>query len=256
MVKSKLFLLMATLILVALLVGACTRQPSPSLTPTPTPPPGPTQATELTEIEVSNAADARDAALAYLRENESEQAPSADIVWQERNITPRGVAGVGGETIEFTSGEWTITVSYPVPPPEDIIYDVAVINAKLDWHWSGTVKADSSMIEFDPFKQPGREKSRVMSEEFLRESPTFATSGIEDTLRLAEAIIPLEPCAFCWTFIYEFDSRHAGYGDTSGQVVAEVITPHRAVIAIEQFKVKSAVMDDKWDMIKQEMIGD
>ena len=239
MVKSKCFLAMATLSLATLLISACTSQPSP----TPT-----------TELEVSNAADARDAALAYLRENESENAPSADIVWEEQNVTPPGVAGVGGEAIEFTSAEWAITVSYPVLPQEGIEYDVVVASTKRDWHWSGTVKADGSVAEFDPFKQPNKEKSRVIAEEFLRESPTFVTSGIEGTLRLADTKTPM--CAFCWVFIFEFDSRHAGYGDTSRQAVAEVITPHRAEIFVREFEVTSAVMDDKWDMIKQEMISD
>jgi len=32
-----------------------------------------------------------------------------------------------------------------------------------------------------------------------------------------------------------------------------VITPHQAVIAVEQPEITSAVMDDKWDMITREM---
>ena len=239
MVKSKFFLVVATLSLTVLLLSACTNQPSP----TPT-----------VKLEVSNAADARDAAFAYLRENESENAPSADIVWQERNITPSGVAGVGGETIEFTADGWAITVSYPVPPPEDTAYNVAVSNIKLNWHWSGTIKADGSVTKFKPFMTAKKEKSQAIAEEFLRSSQTFVTSGIEDTLRLVDSKLP--KCAFCWIFIFEFDSKHAGYGDTSGQATAEVITPHRAEIFVQEFEVASAVMDDKWDMIKQELIGD
>jgi len=236
--KNKFLLIMATLSLVALLINACAR------------PPGPAPATELADDVVI---DARDAALAYLRQNESERAPGAGIVWQERNITPAGVTAAGGETIEFTSGEWTITVSYPLPLSADSEYDVVIANTDLGWHWSGTVKADGSVTEFDSFKQPNREKSRVIAEEFLRNSPTFLASGMADTLRLADTKTPM--CAFCWTFIYEFQSRHAGYGDTSGQAAAQVITPHRAEILIQEFKVKSAIMDDRWDMIKQEMSG-
>ncbi|UCG55310.1 MAG: hypothetical protein JSV32_03615 [Dehalococcoidia bacterium] len=239
MVKSKFFLVMATLSLSALLISACASQPSP---------------TPATELKDSKATEARDAALAYLRGNESENAPSADIVWEERNVTPRGVAEVRGETIEFTSAEWTITVSYPLPLQEDTEYDVVVSSTDYDWHWSGTVKADGSVTEFDPFKQPNKEKSRVVAEEFLRKSPTFANSGIEDTLRLTDTKTPMR--AFCWVFIFEFDSRHAGYGDTNGQAVAEVITPHLAEILVQGFEVASAVIDDKWDMIKQELISD
>ena len=34
-----------------------------------------------------------------------------------------------------------------------------------------------------------------------------------------------------------------------------MITPHRATITLEQSEVKHAVMDDKWDMLKQVMVG-
>jgi len=237
MVKRKFFLVMVTLNLVALLIGACTSQPSP----TPT-----------TELEVSNAAKARDAALAYLRENESENAPSANIVWEVRSVTPTGVTGAGGETIEFTSDGWMITVSYSALPPEDREYNLAVSSTELDWHWSGTVKGDGSVTEFKPFMTPNKAKSQAIAEEFLRNSPTFTTSGIEDTLRLVDTETPT--CAFCWVFIFEFNSRHASYGDTSGQATAEVITPHRAEIFVQGFEVTSGVMDDKWDMVNQAML--
>ncbi len=62
-------------------------------------------------------------------------------------------------------------------------------------------------------------------------------------------------CPSCWEFTFEFDSRHAGYGDRTGQVLAQVITPHRAVVTVEEGEVTSAVMDGKWDMLRQEMIG-
>jgi len=54
-----------------------------------------------------------------------------------------------------------------------------------------------------------------------------------------------------WIFFFEFDSRHAGYGDRTGQVLAQVITPHKAAITVEQGEIKLALMDKKWDMINQ-----
>ena len=59
---------------------------------------------------------------------------------------------------------------------------------------------------------------------------------------------------FCWAFTSEFESRHAGYGKRTGQMLAQVITPHQASIAVEQLEMQSAVMDDEWDMIKQKML--
>ena len=90
---------------------------------------------------------------------------------------------------------------------------------------------------------------RKVAEGFARNSPTFVFDGIEDTLRLADTLRPR--CPYCWVFVFEFDSRHAGYGDRTGQMLAQVITSHEVSIAVEQLEITSAVMDNKWDMIGQ-----
>ena len=105
-----------------------------------------------------------------------------------------------------------------------------------------------------PFRQMSQEGSLEIAQEFLRNSPTFVFDGIGDTLRLVDTLRPRCPC--CWVFIFEFDSRHAGYGDRTGQMLAEVITPHQVSIAVEQLEITSAVMDNKWDMLRQEMIDE
>jgi len=97
-----------------------------------------------------------------------------------------------------------------------------------------------------------QQESQNIAEEFVKNSPTFMFDGMEDTLRLTE--FTNLKCDYCWQFIFEFDSRHAGYGDREGQMLAQVITPHKAVINVEQGEIKSAVMDEKWDMINQKML--
>ncbi len=96
------------------------------------------------------------------------------------------------------------------------------------------------------------EESGEIAEEYLRNSPTFTFDGIEDTLRLVDT--HTARCPFCWAFEFEFQCRHAGYGDRSGQAVAEVITPHTASIMLQEGEVVQAVMDEVWDMMKQEML--
>ena len=98
------------------------------------------------------------------------------------------------------------------------------------------------------------EESRDIAEDFLLNSPTFVFDGIEDSLELVDTQ-PVQ-CSSCWQFTFEFESRHAGYGDRTGQVLAEVITPHQAIIMVEQGEVTDAVMDDKWDMLAQQEIGE
>jgi len=94
--------------------------------------------------------------------------------------------------------------------------------------------------------------SRQLAEEFVKNSPTFKFDGIEDTLELVETLYP--DIEDAWTFAFRFESRHAGYGDRTGQTLAQVITPHEAVITVEEGMIKSAVMDEKWDMIRQETL--
>jgi len=231
MTRAKSCLGVVVLSLAALLMGGCA---SDSVSP------------------VETAADARDAAIAYLQEHEPQNAPGKGIEWQEQDVTPLGL--VGAVTKEFVSDEWTIKVFYPVVLPENTVYQVVVSSIKLGWHWEGSVKYDGSVAEVSAFKQMSKEESQGVAEEFVKNSPTFTFDGIEDTLRLTGALTAR--CPYCWVFIFEFDSRHAGYGDRTGQALAEVITPHRAVIAVEQLEITSAIMDYEWDMLRQTMISE
>jgi hypothetical protein len=90
---------------------------------------------------------------------------------------------------------------------------------------------------------------RQAAESFVRESPTFQFDGMEDTLKLADTLVISEPNS--WTFVYEFDSRHAGYGDRIGMVLAQVITPHVASITVTEGEVVYATLDNDWDMLEQ-----
>jgi len=204
-----------------------------------------------TGLKVRDASEARDTALTYLREHEGQNAPTAGIEWQAEDITPPGLVGVGMK--EFASDEWTIKVSYPIVAPENTVYQVVVSSVKLGWHWKGSVDADGNVTEVSAFKQMSEAESWNLAEEFVRNSPTFVFDGITDTFRLADTLTAR--CPYCWVFIFEFDSAHAGYGDRTGQALAEVITHHKASIAVEQLEITSAVMDSKWDMIRQEMIS-
>ncbi len=230
MIKAKSYIGVIILSVLALLLGSCA---SPVLA-------------------IESAADARDAALAYLRESEGENAPGPGIVWQEEDVTPPG--WVGGVFKEFTSDDWTIEVSYPVVLPEETVYEVVLTSIKLGWYWKGKVKADGSVTELGAFKQMSKEESQRIAEEFVENSPTFVYDGIESTLILTDTLTAR--CPYCWVFIFEFDSSHAGYGDRTGQALAEVITSHQAVIGIEQLEITSAVLDDKWDMVRQAMVSE
>jgi hypothetical protein len=86
---------------------------------------------------------------------------------------------------------------------------------------------------------------------YLKTSPTFRFDGIEETIEVEETRI-LESYPIQYIVIISFDSRHAGYGDRAGQVLAQVVTPHSAWIKVVNGEVVSAVLDNTWDELSQE----
>ena len=106
----------------------------------------------------------------------------------------------------------------------------------------------------DIIKPPTEEESLKIAEEFVRNSPTFAFDGIEDSIKSVGGFGP-DPCSPGYSFRFEFDSRHPGYGDRMGQALAQVITHHIAEIYIsfDGGEVTFAIMDGKWDMLNQKM---
>lgn len=78
---------------------------------------------------------------------------------------------------------------------------------------------------------------------------TFKFDGMDDTLKVAmdDSGVPI-------VAIVEFTSRHAGFGDRSDMMTAEVLTPHTCIIKISQGQVIYAVMDGQWDMLTQKVL--
>jgi hypothetical protein len=97
-----------------------------------------------------------------------------------------------------------------------------------------------------------QEKSEQIARDFVIKEPTFAFDGMLDTLELVETATLR--CPHCWEFVYEFNCAAAGYGDRTGLILAQVITPHSARVTVQEGIVTSATMDGKWDMIEQKLI--
>lgn len=111
-----------------------------------------------------------------------------------------------------------------------------------------------------------RDTASLIVEQFVTNEATYKYDGMEDTLSiqvenanningrdLAMAMIVM-PQERSYTFKAKYDSRHSGYGDRAGKILAQVITPHEAKITVENCKVVSATMDGKWDMITEKAI--
>lgn len=102
-------------------------------------------------------------------------------------------------------------------------------------------------------KSDSIKESNKIAEKFVKNSPTYKFDGYD--LKHIETLYPeIVDKPYLWTFVFEFKSTHSGYGDRTGEMVNEVITPHEAHITVDAGKVTTAVLDLKWDMIEQKMI--
>lgn len=107
-----------------------------------------------------------------------------------------------------------------------------------------------------PPPKPGpmtQEQSQDVALEFIKNAPTFAFDGMTETLKLAESKATGEPNA--WEFTYSFENRHGGYGDRTGKIVTQAITPHTARVVVKDGVVASATLDGRWDERGQKPLG-
>ena len=99
----------------------------------------------------------------------------------------------------------------------------------------------------------GDEVDRRLAESFLRNSPTFRFDGLPDTIRLLDRAAG--DCETCLVYTFGFDSSHPGYGDRTDLPLAAAVTPHEAIISIEDGLVTDARIDSIWDVIMQSPIA-
>jgi hypothetical protein len=196
-------------------------------------------------------------ALDWLRLQYPDRAPEKGATWVTEDVPvlgPNGQPLLGAAEKRFTSDGWVADVSWAVVAPEFMQYQITLRSPTKGWFWKGAVKAMGGQVSEETGMQAMSEAlAEQLAGEFLMASATFRTSGISGTLELVET--RSGDCPYCWQFIFDFESRNSGYGDTTGQVVLPVITPHRAVITVETMDVVEAVMDGRWDMSAQKFIA-
>jgi serpin B len=88
---------------------------------------------------------AREQALAYISAHHGLTVPAPGTDWTEFRATPEGL--VGAETYEYRSEDWSITISYPVVAPENVVYDVVVANEGQGLRWEGQVTPQGEVEE-------------------------------------------------------------------------------------------------------------
>jgi len=200
--------------------------------------------------------DAFDIAVKWLREEYRTIVPEEGTAWTSEEMPVIGPGGdplVGAAKMHIYSDEWDAMVYWAVVAPQYLEYVIVLKNPLKGWRWTGSVTGiEGEVIEEEPLAEVSMRSSEVLAGTFVTNSPTFLFDGIPDTLELTDKA--QARCPYCWVFTFEFDSAAAGYGDRTGQELAQVITHHVAVVTAETGDVTSAILDGKWNMLQQKML--
>lgn len=100
------------------------------------------------------------------------------------------------------------------------------------------------------YKQVSFEESQVTAKNFAQSSSTYKFDGMDLKLESSESL----GCPYCWEFNFSFESRSAGYSDRTGEMTAQVITPHDLKIVVKQGEITMSVVDGTFDEIEQEFL--
>ncbi len=194
----------------------------------------------------------RDYTILYLLEIEKmENLPDPlGLTWSIGSVG-NGETKAGYKDYRFSADGIFVSIGYPVVAPENTAYKISIKIGGISI-WEGEL-FQREFIPYKPITPVSEEESLQIAREFVRNSPTFQFDGIYETLIHVSTYAAR--CPYCWNFIFTFESRHAGYGDRTGQMLAQVITPHIAQILVHEGSVESATMDGKWDMINQQSIS-
>ena len=93
------------------------------------------------------------AVMAYVFEYYSHQpALEPGQMWMEERTTPEG--WIGSTTYEFTAGDWVVTITNPILPPERTVRGVVMANDATGFRWEGEVGATGQVTESSASSEP------------------------------------------------------------------------------------------------------
>lgn len=106
-----------------------------------------------------------------------------------------------------------------------------------------------------PITQEEQERNDALgvAQRFIVTSPTFAFDGDINTLD-TEYVGSLESLPPQYMIKIAFDSAHGGFGNREGQMLTQVITPHKMEIIVSEGNVISAVTDETWDELNHQYV--
>jgi hypothetical protein len=164
-------------------------------------------------------------------------------VWYDLMVEDAGTERPAVSVEGIENGDWVLV--------RGELKSAGVHRAKNDF-WASSIETIEDLEDYGISPSPSvkevtEAESREIARAFVASSPTYQYDGFELRFNRSE---PLR-CPCCWLFVFEFTSRHAGYGNRTGQVLAQVITPHQAEVTVINGTITSAVLDGRWDMLIQ-----
>lgn len=116
----------------------------------------------------------------------------------------------------------------------------------------GLQEIDSALLELRAYAvSTSPEEAEEIAENWIKSAPTYSFDGFDLKLENHEI---LESIPEQHILTYTFTNRHGGYGDRTGQIVTEALTPHRIEITVSGRNVTSAIIDGKWDELAQKPV--
>lgn len=117
-------------------------------------------------------------------------------------------------------------------------------------HHAGT---DNTTDNKSGMPEPGeKDRIRDIGLGFISDDETYRFDGINNTLSVYYNRT-LEGNAH--EVIAEFTCAHGGYGDRTGKLVTEALTPHKVVLTIVDGNILTAISDNAWDMVNEKPVA-
>ena len=116
------------------------------------------------------------------------------------------------------------------------------------------VSAQTTLTKI-PATQEDQERYDAMdvAKKYIVTSPTFAFDGLPETLDVENVSI-MESYPVQYRITAAFDSSHGGFGNREGQILTQVITPHKVDIIVSEGEVVYAVTDETWDELNLQYV--
>jgi hypothetical protein len=173
-----------------------------------------------------------------IRVLDSYKTQTPDAVWAvviEFTCAHAGYGDRSGQMVATVVTDHVITV---------IVEDGSVVEAVIDDVWDELRHTTPIHDDTTPME------AEELAIEFIESSPTFSFDGVPGSIEIID-VVAAESYPVQYFITVAFECSHAGYGDRTGQVFAQVITRHVMRLNISDGQVLSAVIDGKWDELNQ-----